>query len=117
MEPCLSGHQRARVSCADPTNPLEKPPESATNRAAEAELDVSSGQLIEDVAGIRQRAGEPIQFCHHEGVARWTGSERQPKTWPVPVRASQAVVDVDAIVPDAERVQPLALGGEILLLC
>jgi hypothetical protein len=23
--------QRARVSCADPTNPLEKPPESTTN--------------------------------------------------------------------------------------
>jgi len=40
----------------------------------------------------------------------------RPKTWPVPVRTGQAVVDVDAIVPDAERVQPLALGGEILLL-
>jgi hypothetical protein len=76
------------------------------NRAAEAELDVSSGQLIEDVAGIRQRAGEPVQFRHHEGVARSTGGERQPKTWPVPVRARQAVVDLDAVVADPERVQP-----------
>jgi hypothetical protein len=57
------------------------------NRAVEAELDVSCGQLSEDVAGIGQRAGELVQFRDHEGVARSTGGERQPKTWPVPVRA------------------------------
>jgi hypothetical protein len=82
------------------------------NRAPDAELYVSSGQLIQNVAGIRQRSGELIQFRHHEGVARSTGDERQPKTWLLPVRAGQAVVDVDAIVPNLERVQPLALGGE-----
>jgi len=27
------------------------------------------------------------------------------------------VVDVDAVAADPERVQPIALGGEILLLC
>ena len=83
------------------------------NRAPDAELYVSSGQVIQNVAGIRQRSGELIQLRHHEGVARSTGGERQPKTWPVPVRAGQAVVDVDAIVPDLERVQPLALGTSI----
>ena len=30
------------------------------NRAAEAELDVPLGQLVEDVAGIEQRPGEPV---------------------------------------------------------
>jgi hypothetical protein len=45
------------------------------------------------------------------------GGQRQPKTWPVPVRAGHAMVGVDAVVTHTERVQPVALGGEILLLC
>jgi hypothetical protein len=32
------------------------------DRAAEAELDVALGQLIENVTGIGQRAGEPVQL-------------------------------------------------------
>ena len=34
-----------------------------------------------------------------------------------PGSCRQAVVDVDAVAADPERVQPVALGGEILLLC
>ena len=78
------------------------------NRAPDAELYVSSGQLIQNVAGIRQRSGELIQFRHHEGVARSTGGARQPKTWLLPVRAGQAVVDVDAIVPTSSACSPRA---------
>ncbi|HLM22013.1 MAG TPA: hypothetical protein VK390_10870 [Propionibacteriaceae bacterium] len=33
--------------------------------------------------------------------------------WPVPVRAGQAMVDLDAVVTDTEGVQPVALCGEI----
>ena len=47
------------------------------DRAAEAELDVPFGQLIQDVAGIGQRAGKPVQLGHYEGVARSAGRERQ----------------------------------------
>jgi hypothetical protein len=36
---------------------------------------------------------------------------------PFRVGAGQAVVDVDAIVTDPKRMQPVALGGEILLFC
>ena len=32
-------------------------------------------------------------------------------------RAGQSVVNIDAIITDTERVQAVALGGEILLLC
>ena len=34
----------------------------------------------------------------------------------VAVSAGQAMIDIDAIITDTERVQAVALGGEILLL-
>jgi hypothetical protein len=39
------------------------------------------------------------------------------KTGSVSIRAGQAMIDIDAIVTNAERVQSVALCGEILLLC
>jgi hypothetical protein len=36
---------------------------------------------------------------------------------PVAVAAGQAVLDIDAIIADTERMQTVALGSEILLLC
>ena len=86
-------------------------------RAAETEPDVSLRELVENVAGIRQRPGQPVQLGHHQRVTSPTGSQRQPQTGSVPVGAGQAVVDVDAIITDTKRVQTVALGGEILLLC
>jgi hypothetical protein len=46
------------------------------DRAAEAEFDVALGQLIEDVAGVGQRAGEPIQLGHYQGVTGSASSQR-----------------------------------------
>ena len=43
------------------------------------------------------------------------GASRQPRS--VPVGAGQAVIDIDAIITDTKRMQTVALGGEILLLC
>jgi len=54
-------------------------------------------------------------FC--QCVTGSAGGQSKPKPWSVSVRAGQAVVDVDAVVTDAECVQSIALGGEILLLC
>jgi hypothetical protein len=87
------------------------------DRAAKAELDVSPRELVEDVPGIRQRPGQPVQLGHHQGVTSPTGSQRQPQTGSLAVGAGQAVIDIDAIITDTKRMQSVALGGEILLLC
>jgi hypothetical protein len=80
------------------------------NRAAETELDVSPRELVEDVTGIGQRPGEPVQLRHHQRVTSPTGSQRQPQTGSVAVGAGQAVIDIDAIITDTERMQSVALG-------
>jgi hypothetical protein len=66
---------------------------------------------------IRQRPSQPVQLGHHQGVAGSPAGQRQSQAWSVPVPAGQAIVDLDAIVTDTERVQAVALGREILLLC
>jgi hypothetical protein len=40
----------------------------------------------------------------------------KPESGPVPVRAGQAVVDVDAVITDVESTQGVSLCGEILLI-
>jgi hypothetical protein len=52
-----------------------------------------------------------------KGVTSPTSSQRQPQTGSIAVAAGQTVVDVDAIITDTKRMQAVALGGEILLLC
>jgi hypothetical protein len=86
------------------------------NRAAEAELDVSVGQLIEDVAGSCSERASRSSFVTTK-VSPTRQAATPAKTWPVAVRARRAVVEVDAVVVDPERVPPVALGGQILLLC
>ena len=86
------------------------------DQAAEAELDVPLGQLIQNVAGVRQRPGEPVQLRYHEGVAGPARGKGKPKTWTVAVGASEAVVDIDPVVADAECMQAITLRGEVLLL-
>src|SRR5664279_2835476 len=39
------------------------------DRAAEVQLDLAGGQLVDDVAGVRQGPGEPIKFGDDKGVA------------------------------------------------
>ena len=86
------------------------------DRPTEAQLDVPFGQLFEDVAGIGQRAGEPVQLGDNQ--RHRPGRRPTPtKAGSVSVRAGQAMVDIDAIVTDAKRPQPVVLRGEILLLC
>ena len=86
------------------------------DRPAKAELVVSLRQLVEDVPGVGQRPGESVQLGDNQCVGP-AGGQGQPKPGPVSVGAGQAVVDVDAAVADAQRVQSVALGGEILVLC
>ena len=85
------------------------------HRAAQAEFDVASSELVEDVAGVRQRPGQAIKLGHHQRVAAVAGRQRQPQAGSVPVVAGQAVVNVDAVITDAESGEAVALRGQILL--
>ena len=58
-----------------------------------------------------------MDLCNHQRVTSSTGGQGQPQTGSVAVGAGQPVIDVDAVITDAERVQADALGGEILLPC
>ena len=44
--------------------------------AAEAELDVAAGELVDDVAGVGQRARKPVKLGDDERVALATRGQR-----------------------------------------
>lgn len=62
------------------------------------------------------RAGEPVEFRHHEGVVGSNSRERLVRPRAGPVCAGESVVEVDAVLGDAEFTQPLPLRGEVLLV-
>jgi len=68
-------------------------------------------ELSDDVAGIRERAGEPVEFGHDQDVAGAAGSLASRKPGPVPVGSGQAVVDVDPVGCDVERGEGVTLRG------
>ena len=68
-------------------------------------------------AGEGQRPCEPVEFGDDRGVAGAAGGEGEAEAGSVAVGAGQAVVDVDAVVTDTERMECVSLCGEILLLC
>ena len=82
--------------------------------AAEVELDAALGEVIDNVPGVRQRSSEPVELRDNERVACAAGGERLAQARAVAVSAGQAVVDVHALRRYAERLQALALGGEVL---
>jgi hypothetical protein len=73
-------------------------------------------KLIQDVAGVRQRPGELVQLRHDEGVAPSAGGQGESEIWTVAASACEAMVEVDAVVADAECMQTITLSGEVLLL-
>jgi hypothetical protein len=86
------------------------------NRSAEAELDLAGGELGDDVAGVGQRAGEPVELGHDQGVAGAAGGHRLAQPGPGPVDSGEAVVDVDTVGRHAERGKGVALRREVLLV-
>jgi hypothetical protein len=69
---------------------------------------------VADLAGVGDRAGEPVELGDDEGVAGAYGGEGLVETGPVPAGAGEPFVEVDPLVRDAEGGEGLALGGEIL---
>ena len=66
--------------------------------------------------GIGDRAGEPIEFGHGEGVAAADGRECLGQAGPVAPGAAEPVVKVDPILGHAQGGEGIALGGEVLFV-
>jgi hypothetical protein len=65
--------------------------------SADAEFHVPFGEVFDDVPGVRQGAGEPVEFGDDESVAGPDRGEGFPEARPFPVPAGQSVVDVDPV--------------------
>ena len=76
------------------------------HRAADVQLDAVGGEFVNDVAGVRNRPGEPVELCHNERVAAAAGGERLAQSGPVAIGTGQAVVDIDPL-----RVDPSAVSA------
>ncbi len=61
------------------------------HRPGEAERHLTGGEFGDDVAGIRERAGEPVEFGHDQDVAGAAGGHRLAQPGPVPVRLAGVV--------------------------
>ena len=74
------------------------------------------GEVFDDVPGVRQGAGEPVEFGDDEGVAGPDGGEGFAESGPFLVSAGQSVVDVDPVFGDAEGGEAVALRGQVLFV-
>jgi hypothetical protein len=86
------------------------------NRTTQTQHDVPLREFIQDVPGIRQRAGQPVQFRHDQRVTGSARGQRQSQTRPFSVRAGQTVINIDPVITHTEGVQAITLSSEVLLL-
>lgn len=83
---------------------------------AEAELDVALGEVLDDVAGVGQEAGEAVELGDHQRVPGPACGQGLVESGAFAVPSGESVVDIDQIVGNAERLEPRLLGGEVLLV-
>jgi len=86
------------------------------HRRADAELDLAPRQILEDLAGIRQRSCQPVELGHDERVAGTTRCQRLTQAGPLAISARQSMVDVDAVVAYPQCSQAISLRGQVLLV-
>ena len=84
--------------------------------SSDAELHVPFGEVFDDVPGIWQGAGEPVEFGDNEGVAGPDGGEGLAESGPFLVSAGQSVVDVDPVVGHAQGSEAVPLRGQVLFI-
>ncbi len=60
--------------------------------AADAELDLATGEFVNDVLCIAQGPGQAVKLGHDQGVPAPAGRQRLPQSGPCPVRAGEALV-------------------------
>ena len=86
------------------------------NGSTDAEFDAFDGEFIDDVFRIPKRTGKPVEFGNHEGVAVPARGEGFSKTGSCSVGAGESVVGVDQVRSNAEVLQGVSLGGEVLFV-
>ena len=84
--------------------------------AADAELDLAPREVLEDLARVGQRSRQAVELGHDQRVAAATRRQGLAQARAVAIGAGQAVVDVDAVLADAECGQAISLGGEVLIV-
>jgi len=72
---------------------------------AEVQADAAGGELGDDVVGVGDGAGEPVELGDHEGVTGPAGGEGLAQPGPPAVGAGDVVVNVDPVgcTPRAAR--------------
>jgi hypothetical protein len=81
---------------------------------AEGQADAAGDQCVADVAGVRDRAGEPVELGHDQSVAGAHGGQGLVRAGPGPAGAGEPLVEVGPVFRDAETGEDLALSGEVL---
>ena len=79
--------------------------------ATQLQSDAFAGELIRDVPGVRQWAGESIELGHNEGVLVLAGGEGLAKAGPFALGAGESVIDVDSVGTHTGGRESVALGG------
>jgi hypothetical protein len=76
------------------------------HRRADAELDLTPGEILEDLMRVGQRSHQAIELGHDKRVASATRCQRLPQAGALAIGARQPVVDVDAIFADPSAASP-----------
>ena len=82
---------------------------------ARVECDAAMDEVVGDVVGVGDGAGEAVELSDGEGVAGAASGEGFTQAGVGAVGAGHALVDEDLGGVDAEPGQAVALGGDVLL--
>ena len=83
---------------------------------AERQRHAAFGEGVTDVPSIGHRSSESVELRDNERVVRAYRCQCLIEAGTLAFGAADAVVDVDTIRRNAERVKRLALGGEVSLI-
>lgn len=82
--------------------------------AAEAELDVALGGVLDDIACVGQGTGEAFEFGDYQCVAGTVCGKGLLKSRAFAVSSGETVVDVGQVVRDADRLEAGLLRDEVV---
>ena len=93
-----------------------RPTGSFGSCTTQTELDLTCRELFQDRSGVWERSGEPVKLGNDEGVSVAAGRHRFAQPGAFPVGTGESMIDIDPARADAQRLQRVALGGEVLFV-